>query len=115
VRCWRSISSRWRRSFAGQPLDDREELERAERLAQDGVGARRAELRDVGARQEDHRDVSRLRIALEGGAVFDAVDARHQDVENDRVRFVCGDPARCHCCAVSLVELEIEHLERRAE
>ena len=100
---------------AGESLDDREELERTERLSQDRVGARRAELRDVGAGEKDHGDVPRLRIALERAAVLDAVDTRHEDVEHDRVGLVRGDATRGHRCAVRLVELEIEHLERRAK
>ena len=43
------------------------------------------------------------------------VDARHEDVEHDHVGLARGDAARGHGCAVGLVELEIEHLERRRE
>ena len=100
---------------AGETLDDAEELERAERLAHELVGARPVEIGALGAGQEHDGDVARLRVALQLRAVLDPVDARHEHVEHDHVRLARGDAARGHRGAVGLVELEIEDLERRPE
>ena len=61
-------AKRERPEASGQPLDDREKLERAERLAQKSVGPRGLAvlLRSaIGAREQSDGDVARPRVGLD--------------------------------------------------
>src|SRR5690349_13368445 len=80
---------------AGELLDEAEQVERAEWLAQEGLGARarRLLLVRVAAREDDHRDVARLGLALERTAEEEAIDDRHRDVEDDHIGPVRSDAA----------------------
>jgi hypothetical protein len=103
---------------AGDPLDDREQLERAERLGEEGVGAgllaeRLHVLAETG--EEDDADVPRVRIELDAPAELEPVDSGQADVEDDDV----GPPPLDHSCGdgrvVRLLEVDVDGLERRAE
>jgi hypothetical protein len=100
---------------AGEALDDRQQLERAEGLFDQCVGARAVKIRELGAGQEDDRNVPCLRRTPKRSRVLEPVDPRHENVEHDHVRLAGGDASSSHRRAVGLVELEVEDLERRAE
>jgi len=103
------------RKAARETLDDGEQLEGAEGLLDQRVGARAVQLREIRAGEKHDRDVPRLRIAPQRGAVLETVDAGHEDVEHDHVGLARGDPPRSHRSTVGLVELEIEDLESRTK
>ena len=77
------------RQAAGELLDRLEELERAERLADECVRARRAALvvgRARGAGEQHDRHLGRRGLRPQAPAERDAVDVRQRDVEHDHVR-----------------------------
>src|SRR5581483_8595773 len=79
---------------AAETLDEREQLERAERLAHELVGAAAAGAAEVvafGAGQEHDRDPGRRRVCLQAAAEGGAVHPRHAQVEDDDVRVLTAD------------------------
>jgi hypothetical protein len=102
----------------GEPLHDREQLQRAERLQEQRVRAdllRRRLVRLVGARQEHDRDVLRRTRSLQPRAERRAVETRHAHVEHDCVRPRGGDSPLGGRGVRSLVDLDVHGLERRAQ
>src|SRR6266545_379433 len=103
---------------ACDPLDDVQQLERAKRLANEGVGARRARGllgARVRAREEDDPDVARHRVALQLPTERDAVGAWHGDVEHDDVGCPRHDLLLRLGNALRLVDLDVDDLESRSE
>jgi hypothetical protein len=74
---------------AEEPLDDAEEREGAEGLAQESVRprvpSRGLALGSLGSGQEQDGDPARLRAELQLAAEGEAVEAGHADVEHDHV------------------------------
>ena len=103
---------------ARELLDHREQVERAERLAQVGVGpgspGRRARA-FVAAGEHDDADVPRSRVPLQLLAETEAALAGQPEVEHDDVRPVRGDPCPRRRNAGRLVDLDVDDLERRPQ
>ena len=116
----RALTSRRRRhgvEAARQPLDDVEELERAERLAQVRVGAGVALDGRVAhrAREQDDGNVRCARVRLQAPAELGSAHAREPNVQHDRVR-----PAQAHGLErgfgrPDVFHLDVHDLESRAE
>ena len=103
---------------AGEPLGDREQLERAERLPKEGVCADLVCVLDsvsLGAGQQDDADVGGVLLALQLPAELEAAHARHVDVQDDYVWLALGDALERNRRRVCLVDLDVEDLERRSE
>src|SRR5438067_11203384 len=76
---------------AREPLDDRKQLQRAERLPQERVGAgldRCVGGPALGAAQDDDRDVLCRAVALQLAAEGEAVNPQQVDVKHVRIRVV---------------------------
>ena len=80
----------------GQALDDRKQLERAERLQQErvGPGFHALGLGAVGAGKQDDRNPLRLGVGFELAAEGEPVHSRHPDVQDDRIG-LSGRDRRC--------------------
>ena len=109
-----------RRRFdsAREPLDDRQECERAEGFPHERVGARllaRPLRAPVLPREEHDRDLARLRVLLHRSAESQAVHARHANVEDDDVRPACLHENGGGGRSLGFVELHVHGLEGRAE
>ena len=103
---------------AGQAFHDRKKLERAERLADECVRARlfRRSLRSGLAAAEQHDGNPRgAWLGLEPGAQLEPVDARHGDVEDDRVRHVRVDRFARGRRVMRLFDVDRNRFERRAD
>jgi hypothetical protein len=103
---------------ACQPLHDRQELERAERLADERVRSRCSGGLGgaaVRAGQEDDRDAARGRIGLQVVAEVEAASARHAHVENDDIGAMPPDGLRRGRRVVGLFQVDIDCLERRPQ
>ena len=103
---------------AGEPLGDRQELERAERLEHDRVGARRLRCTVrivVRARQEHDRDVACLRVVLELAAELEPVRARHLHVEDDHARVLLADLPPRTFGVLGDGDVDVRNLERRSQ
>ena len=109
------------RSFveaARDPLDRVQELERAERLAEEGIGVARRRLflaRALRSGEKDDADVGRHGIFLQLPAQSQPVHARQADVEDDDVRRPARDLVLRFLGGPGLVDLDVHHLEGRAE
>jgi hypothetical protein len=102
----------------GDALGHAEELERAEGLREEGVGAGevgRGERPALRAREQDDADVLRRRVVLQAPAVLEPGDPGHHHVEDDHVRPCGGDPLGGLGGIRRLVYLDLETLERRSE
>ena len=103
---------------AGEVLDDVQQLERAERLAEEHVGTRLSGgllgyL--VGAGEQDDPDPARRGVCLQPPAERDAVFAGQPDVEHDDVGCACGDRRRRLRRGPGFVDLDVDQLERRPQ
>ena len=102
----------------GDALHEVEELEGAERLAQERVRAallRRGLGPAVGAGQQDDADVLRLGIVLQLAAERQPVRPGHADVEHEDVRHARLDPLAGEVGRVGFLDLDVDDLERRPE
>jgi hypothetical protein len=103
---------------ARQPLHGVQQIERAERLAQERVstaglcGTLRPALRPG---EEDDADVRRGRVRLQLAAEGQPVRAGHAHVEDDDVRAALGDPLPRQIGRVGFVDFDVDDLERRSE
>ncbi len=103
---------------AGEALDHGQELERAERLAQERIRAgrpRRLLRLDPGARQEDDADPAGRGIALQSPGEAQAADVGKADVEHDDVRWTIRDRRHRLGAGARLGDLDVDQLEGRAE
>ena len=102
---------------ACEPLDDRQELERPERLQQQRVGARLAGvvLDVVEAREQDDADVLRRTLALQPTAELDPVDTGQADVEHDDVRPRSRDSPLSLGRVAGVVHVDVHGFEGRPE
>ena len=99
-------------------LHGREQLERAERLADVAVRprlVREPAALEVGARQEHDRDPRGLGIPLQTAAERQPVDPGHADVEQDRVGAAARQRCQCGLGVLGLVELDVHGVEGRSE
>ena len=98
----------------GEPLDDRQQFEWAERLAQEGLcagidgGIGGATVR---AAQDDDRDRLRRGVALELPAKGEPVHTGQVDVEDDRVRVPFPDRRQRARHVRGLLELDVDSVE----
>ena len=101
----------------GQAFDDTEQLERPERLEEQGVRACRAGhvLHVVHAGQQDDADRARVGALLQLATERETVHARHADVEHDHVRPLGRDPLFGLRRASGLVHVDLDVFERRAQ
>ena len=95
-----------------------EQLERAERLAEEHVrtrlpGGLLGPL--VCAREQDDPDPARRGVCLQPPAERDAVFAGQPDVEHDHVGRACGDQRDRLCRGPGFVDLDVDQLERRPQ
>jgi hypothetical protein len=97
---------------ADETLDDREQLERAERFRQDGVRARLTR-DDLVDRPSEQNDGNRARafVGLETAAEVDPALARHVHVEHDRVGDLALEERRRVRGILGLVDLDLERVE----
>ena len=103
---------------AGEVLDDVQQLERAERLAEEHIRTRlpgRLLGHPVGAGEQDDPDPARRGIFLQPPAERDAVFAGQPDVEHDDVGRACGDRRRRLRRGPGFVDLDVDQLERRPQ
>jgi len=102
----------------GDPLHDREQLQRAERLEHERFRAdlgRRRLVGHVRTGEEHDRDVAGRARGLQLRAERCPVQAGHADVEHDRVRTGDLDALPGRHCIRGLVDLDVHGFERRAE
>jgi len=108
------------RAEAGLPderRDEGEQLQRAERLAQERLrpGGPRGAPRFVRAADRDDRDLARLRRLAQPLEIEDAVDTGEPDVEQDRIRARLGKGPLGLDHVVGRIHLVSLELERRAD
>ncbi len=97
------------------PLNDRQELERAERLAHERGGARALRvprLFRLRPGQQDDRDVARRVVGLEPAAQLDAVHLGHPEIEHDDVGSVTPHAQLRLDAGPGLVDRHVSALER---
>ena len=98
-----------------QAIGHCQELERAERLAQETLRERlasRLARTGIGARQDDDRDRRRARIALELTAERKPVGVGEPDVEDDEIGRACCKRRSGVCRVIGLLHIELDSLER---
>jgi hypothetical protein len=103
---------------ACQPLDDGEKLERAERLAEERVGARRRGfVRRPAVRpgEEDDRDTVGRGIRLQVAAEVKAASARHAYVEHDDIGPLPAKRVDRAGRVLGFLEIDVHSLERCAK
>src|SRR5438874_5199969 len=103
---------------AREPLDDRKQLQRAERLPQERVGAgldRCVGGPALGAAQDDDRDLLCRAVALQLAAEGEAVHPRQVDVEHDRIRAGLLDRGERGRRVFCLLDLNVDSVERRSK
>jgi hypothetical protein len=103
---------------ARKTLDDRQQLEWAERLADERIGACLSGLGlrpALGPGEEHDRDPARLDGRLELAAVLEPGHAGHRDVENDHVGLAPVDPGPGGPHVGGLFHVDVPYLEGRAE
>ena len=103
---------------AGQLLDDLEQLERAERLADERVGTCGTALfvaRVGGAGEQHDRYLGRGRLSPQTAAERDAVHVGQGDVEHDHVGRALRQPLHGLGRAAGLVDLDVDDLECRPQ
>ncbi len=106
------------RAVPGEPVDDREQLERAERLAHECLGSRilaASSLFEIGAREEDDRDLARVRRSFEPCAQLGTADAGHAQVEHDEIGASRPDARLGFECRAGLVHGHVCALEGDAQ
>ena len=113
----RRVPGRHRLEPAGEPLDDVEKLQRAERLAQEGIGGRVVHQRRLVGRAREHhdRDVDRVLVGLHAPAELGAAHAGKAEVEDHRVRTLPLDRRQSVLGGARLLDLDVHDLERRPE
>jgi hypothetical protein len=103
---------------AGEALDDGQQLERAERLAQERVGPGQVGL-DLSAGfragQEHDCNIARGRIVLESAAELEPAHTGHAHVQDEHIRLADRDALHGATRAVRFVHLEVEDLAGRAD
>src|SRR5215204_2610101 len=99
---------------ARETLDGREQLERAERLQEEGIGAARSPVDVTGAvrsGEENDLDIGGGRVLLQLATVGETTLAGHLDVEHDHVRMVALHMRRSLLGAPRLGDLHVDDLE----
>jgi hypothetical protein len=99
------------------PFDDREQLERPERLAQERVGARGSGdvLHVVEAREQHDADLAGGGVLLQAAAEGQAVHAGHVDVQHDHVGAAGRDPSRGLLGVGGFVHVDLDRLAGGAQ
>ena len=105
------------RRGAREAFDDTEQLERAERLQEQGVrtGGAGNVLHVVHAGQQDDPDRARVGALLQLATERETVHAGHADVEHDHIWPLRRDPLFGLRCAAGLVHVDLDVFERRAQ
>ena len=101
-----------------KPLYDREQLQRAERLAEERIGAgleRCFGRAPVGAAQDHDRNVLRRAVTLQLPGDGEPVHPGEIDVEHDRVRSPATDRGNRGRRILRLFDLDVDSVERRSK
>ena len=101
-----------------EPLDHGEQLERAEGLRHErlGAGGVRSDARaTLGAGEEDDGDATRLAVRLQLTAELEPVHAGHHDVEHDHVGRIRADQLARLGGSGRLDDVDVEDVEGRAQ
>jgi hypothetical protein len=110
-----AVGRRHRRKPAREPLHDVQELERAEGLAHERVGAVADARVPDGAGEQDDCDTGCVLIALYSPADLAPAHSRKPDVEHDDIRPVADDGLQGGFAGADVVHLDVDDLEGRPQ